>query len=78
MAARITRTTNSEEIRSRIKIGQLLNALEKQALDLKTDELSPTRVKAIEILLRKALPDLSAVTHSSDPNKPFVFITRAE
>lgn len=31
-------------------------------------EMSPTQVRAAEVLLRKTLPDLSAV-HSTDSNK---------
>jgi hypothetical protein len=50
--------------RTKIQVTQLLNRLTNHAMG-KLD-LSPTQVKAIEIMLRKALPDLSAVEHSGD------------
>ena len=84
MAARITRVTNNEEIRSRIKVSLLLEVLEKQALSLNDKkgepipELSPTRMKAIEILLRKALPDLTSITLEGNAEKPIRLITRAD
>ena len=68
MAARI-RKQHQDEVRQRIQLSQLINVLEKQALGEGAD-LSPTRIKAIEILLRKSLPDLSAVTISGDPENP--------
>lgn len=45
--------------RNKIKISMLINRLAKHAQGL--IELSPTQVRAIEILLRKALPDLQSV-----------------
>ena len=84
MAARITRVTNNEEIRSRIKVSLLLEVLEKQRLSLNDKngepipELSPVRMKAIEILLRKALPDLSSITLEGNADKPIRLITRAD
>ena len=84
MAARITRVTNNEEIRSRIKVSLLLEVLEKQGLSLNDKngepipELSPVRMKAIEILLRKALPDLSSITLEGNADKPIRLITRAD
>ena len=59
MAARI-RQHHQDEVRSRIQVSQLINVLENQALGAGED-LSPSRMKAIEILLRKSLPDLSSV-----------------
>lgn len=59
MAARI-RQHHQDEVRARIQVSQLINVLEKQALGEGAD-LSPSRMKAIEILLRKSLPDLSAI-----------------
>lgn len=40
----------------------LVNRLENHALG--KNELSATQIKAIEILLRKSLPDLQAVEHT--------------
>lgn len=50
--------------RERIQTTQLVNRLQKNGLGELDPELSPSQVKSIEILLRKALPDLSAVEHS--------------
>jgi hypothetical protein len=48
-----------DEVRKKIKTSQLINRLNSHAIG--DVELSPTQVKAIEILLRKTMPDLSAV-----------------
>ncbi len=69
MAARI-RKQHQDEVRARIQVSQLINVLEKQALGEAETELSPTRLKAIEILLRKSLPDLSSVEHTGDEENP--------
>ena len=46
-----------EEARQKISTTQLIRRLEKHALG--TLELAPTQVRAIEILLRKVIPDLA-------------------
>lgn len=62
-----------ENIRARIKTSQLINRLQGFALHEKENnpnkdgetsfiEIDSGRLKAIEILLRKSLPDLQAVT----------------
>ena len=66
MAAR-KQNWHTEETRLKIKTSQLLNRLNSHAEG--EVELSGTQLKAIEILLRKSLPDLSSValtdaTHS--------------
>ncbi len=38
--------------------------------------MSPTRMKAIEILLRKSIPDLSAVTITGDEENPVEVVHR--
>ncbi len=68
MAARL-RVQHQDEVRTKIQTSQLVNVLQKHALTGEND-ISPTRMKAIEILLRKSLPDLSAVTLEGDDNKP--------
>lgn len=67
MAARL-RARHQEEIRSKIQTSQLINRLEGHALG--DTDLTPTQIKAIEILLRKNLPDLSQVEISGDPENP--------
>lgn len=72
MAARL-RKTHQEDVRTKIQVSQLLNVLQNHALgDL--EELSPSRLKAIEILLRKTLPDLSQVEaeHSGPEGGPII------
>jgi len=59
MAARKLRPFHTDEIRAKIQASQLINRLTDHAFD-KVD-LSSTQLKAIEILLRKSVPDLSAV-----------------
>lgn len=51
---------HQDDVRRKIQVSQLLNVLHAQALG-ESEELSGARLKAIEILLRKSLPDLSAV-----------------
>ena len=61
MAAR-NRTWTPEIVRQRIKTSMLINRLQQQALG--ELELEPGQQRAIEILLRKTLPDLLGVAHS--------------
>lgn len=67
MAARKLKVQHDDRTRLKIRTSQLLNRLHAYALSEsdpqsgKTVELSSTQVKAIEVLLRKSLPDLSQV-----------------
>ena len=64
MAARL-RKTHQDEVRTKIQASQLINVLQNHALGIEkegTKELSASRLKAIEILLKKSMPDLSQVT----------------
>lgn len=61
MAARL-RKTHQDDVRLKIQTSQLINRLQNYALGDSDDEISMGRMKAIEILLRKSLPDLSAVS----------------
>lgn len=67
MAARIRKVQHDDRTREKIRTSQLLNRLHAYALSEndpqngKPVELSSTQVKAIEVLLRKSLPDLSQV-----------------
>lgn len=60
MAKRIRKIRHDEETRLKIKVAQLINRLTAHAAG--EVELSATQVRSIEILLRKALPDLSNLT----------------
>jgi hypothetical protein len=57
MAARL-RPQHQEDVRAKIQTSQLINRLQDHALGLV--ELSASQIKAIEVLIRKTLPDLSA------------------
>lgn len=76
MAARI-RAKHQEEVRSKIQTSQLINRLQDHALG-KLAELSATQLKAIEILLRKNLPDLSQVELTGDADNPMEMRARVE
>ena len=69
MAARI-RKQHQDEVRARIQASQLINRLTDHALG--RVELTATQVRAIEILLRKSIPDLSAVDIRGDASQPLV------
>jgi hypothetical protein len=60
MATRTLRPRHQDEIRTKIQTSQLVNVLQNHALGTDEKEMTTTRMKAIEILLRKTLPDLSA------------------
>jgi hypothetical protein len=60
MAARTVKIRHDEETRTKIKTSQLINRLSDHAFG--NVVLEATQIKAIEILLRKTLPDLNAVT----------------
>ena len=60
---------HQDDIRRKIQASQLINVLQDHALTGE-GELSPTRMKAIEILLRKSIPDLSSVEVSGDSDNP--------
>lgn len=70
MAARL-RKPHQEEVRLKIQSSQLINALSDHVKGKK--KLSPTQVRAAEILLRKCVPDLSSTTIGGDPENPLVF-----
>lgn len=59
---------HQEDIRRKIQSSQLVNRLTDHALGLA--DLSSTQVRAIEILLKKTIPDLSAIEHSGDADNP--------
>lgn len=71
MATRLNKL-HQDDIRQKIQASQLINVLQNHALGKDSGELSPTRMKAIEILLRKSVADLSSVTISGDTDNPLV------
>ena len=56
------------ETRARVQTSQLINRLQDHGFG--KIELSTTQIKAIEILLKKSMPDLQAIQHSGDPDSP--------
>lgn len=73
MAGRPINKLHQEDVRKKIQVSQLLNVLQNHALG-STEDLSPTRMKAIEILLRKSMPDMASVTISGDADQPLQHI----
>lgn len=78
MAARLDPKQDARS-REAIKTTQLVKRLQSFALDEtgpqgEAVELCGAKLKAIEILLRKSLPDLSAVTLSGDAQNPLVTV----
>ena len=69
MAVRLN-LRQQEQTRSAIQTSQLVNRLQAFALGDPGIEIDAGRLKAIEILLRKALPDLQAITISGDEENP--------
>lgn len=67
MAARIKKF-HTDEIRAKIQATQLINRLTDHALG--EIDLKPEQVRSIDILLKKCVPDLSAVQISGDEDKP--------
>lgn len=68
MAERL-RKRHQDDVRTKIQASQLINVLQNHALGV-TNELSPSRIKAIEVLLRKSLPDLQSVEHTGEGGGP--------
>lgn len=60
------------KVRERIKVSMLIRRLTDHILG--KQDMSPTQLKAAEILLKKSLPDLQAVqnTHSGPDGGPIV------
>ena len=73
MAGRPINKLHQEDVRKKIQVSQLLNVLQNHALGA-SEDLSPTRMKAIEILLRKSMPDMASVTVSGDSDQPLQHI----
>lgn len=65
MAAR-KKAWTPEKVRERIRVGVLMRRLQNHALG--KVEMTATQLKAAEILLRKAVPDMRAVEHSGTVN----------
>jgi hypothetical protein len=69
MAERL-RKKHQEEVRTKIQTSQLINVLQNHALGADKIDITPTRMKAIEILLKKSLPDLLSTEITGDAEQP--------
>ena len=75
MAVRLNKE-QTERVRSMIQTDHLIKRLQDYAVGKLSDkDVTPTRMKAIEILLRKSLPDLSAIQLSGDELSPLTIQT---
>jgi len=68
MPARL-RKTHQTDVRSKIQASQLVNRLTDHALSDKP-LLDASQVRAIDILLKKIVPDLQSVQVAGDPDAP--------
>lgn len=59
--------------REKIQTSQLINRLQNHALSEEVNELKPSQLKAIEILLKKSLPDLQSTEVTGDADAPIGF-----
>ncbi len=64
---------HQDDVRAKIQAGQLVKTLMDHANGT-IEELSQSRMKAIEILLRKSLPDLQAIELSGDLSGTFTLV----
>lgn len=73
MAAR-NRVGLSEATRARIQTTMLVERLQNHILG--EVEINQTQMRAIEILLKKTLPDLSSIEISGDADNPVTFMVK--
>lgn len=60
--------SHDTQTREKIRTSQLINRLEKHAFG--EVDLTPTQVRAIEVLIKKTLPDLASVELTGDKDNP--------
>jgi 5-methylcytosine-specific restriction endonuclease McrBC GTP-binding regulatory subunit McrB len=60
----------TQKTREKIQTSQLINRLQNHALSDEINELKPSQLKAIEILLKKSLPDLQSTEITGDNEAP--------
>ena len=66
MPTRPLKRWTPDVVRQRIRVGNIVRRLIDHTMG--TVEMSPTQVRAAEILLKKAMPDLSAVEYTNQVN----------
>jgi len=67
---------HTEECRAKIQATSLINRMQQIALGEVVADA--TQVNAAKALLSKVLPDLKAVEHSGDPERPQQHVARVE
>ena len=75
MASRPLDHTFISAMRERIEVATLVDKLQAHIADKDATPLSMTQLKAADILLRKAIPDLKAIEHTEAPRRD---LTREE
>jgi hypothetical protein len=73
MAARTRKTTLSDSWKEKIRTSMLINRLNSHIFE--DVEISPTQMRAIEILLKKVAPDLKAVEVTGNDDNPLAITT---
>jgi len=70
MAARRRKILHDEQTKRRIRASQLLNRLEMFVNN--RIEMSAAQVQAAKVVIGKSIPDLKAVEHTGEDEKPLV------
>lgn len=68
------RAEHADAVREKIQVSQLVNTLEGFALGKSKVKMTGARLKAIEMLLDKTLPNLANVKHEIETNKVAFFV----
>ena len=68
--------TQVQKTRERIQSGLLVSHLEEHALGKR--EMTPTQIKAAEILLKKCIPDWKSVEHTGEAGAAIELKVRIE
>jgi hypothetical protein len=68
------RAEHADAVREKIQVTKLVATLEGVALGTSKVKMTPTRLKAIEMLLDKTLPNLASVKHELETDKVSFFI----
>lgn len=68
------RAEHADAVREKIQVTQIVSELEKLALGTSKAKWTAQRLKAIEMLLDKTLPNLAAVKHEVETDKVNFFI----
>ena len=77
MAARL-RKVHQDDVRAKIQTSQLVNRLTDHALGQNNVKLEASQVRAIEVLLKKTIPDLASIELTGDAENPVEVTTRVE